>query len=100
VGDACDGWHLLKRGEMSVIQERVPAGRAEVIHYHQAARQFFFILDGEGTMVFEDREGKLQKGSGLEILPGVHHQFCNKLQSEVYFLAISVPSTRQNRVNL
>jgi len=99
-GDVCDGWHLLKREDMSVIQERVPAGRAEAMHYHQVARQFFFILNGEGTMVFEDREVKLQKGSGLEIPPGVKHQFCNKSQSEVHFLVISVPSTRGDRINL
>ena len=54
-GDVCDGWHLLKRDDLSVIQERVPAGGAEVMHYHNVARQFFYILEGEGTMVFEDK---------------------------------------------
>ena len=54
-GGICDGWHFLKRDtctwrtlapgasagecrcEMSVIQERVPAGGAEVMHYHNLA---------------------------------------------------------------
>ena len=52
-GGKCDGWHLLKRDDMSVIQERVPAGGAEVLHYHNTARQFFYILEGEGRMVFD-----------------------------------------------
>ena len=26
-GDGCDGWHLLKHPDLSVIQERVPADR-------------------------------------------------------------------------
>ncbi len=99
-GDACDGWHLLKRDDVSVIQERMPSNRAEVMHYHQVARQFFFILEGEGAMVFEDHEVKLQKGNGLEIPPGVHHQFCNKSQSDVHFLVISVPTARGDRNNL
>ena len=99
-GQICDGWHLLKRSDMSVIQERVPAGSAEVMHYHEQARQFFYILDGEGTMSFEDHEIILQKGQGLEISPMLRHQFMNNSQKDVHFLVFSVPSTRGDRVNL
>ena len=99
-GEVCDGWHLLKRGDMSVIQERVPAGGAEVMHYHNVARQFFYILEGEGTMVFEDREVTLSKGQGLEIPPQVMHQFANRSDAEVQFLVISIPTTKGDRVNL
>ena len=99
-GEKCDGWHLLKRDDMSVIQERVPAGGAEVMHYHERARQFFYILEGEGRLVFADREIILQKGQGLEISPMVKHQFKNQSEAEVHFLVISVPSTRGDRINL
>ena len=99
-GQICDGWHLLKRSDMSVIQERVPAGSTEVMHYHEQARQFFYILDGEGTMSFEDHEVILQKGQGLEISPMLRHQFMNNSQKDVHFLVFSVPSTRGDRVNL
>jgi mannose-6-phosphate isomerase-like protein (cupin superfamily) len=98
-GEVCEGWHLLKRDDMSVIQERVPAGRAEVMHYHQQARQFFYILEGEGTMVFEEGATVLQKGQGVEIAPQVRHQFKNQSGKEVHFLVISVPSTRGDRIN-
>ena len=60
-GEVCDGWYLLKRDDMSVIQERVPAGGSEAMHYHTLARQFFFILEGEATMVFEDGEVEMKK---------------------------------------
>jgi mannose-6-phosphate isomerase-like protein (cupin superfamily) len=98
-GEICDGWHLLKRDDMSVIQERVPAGGSEVMHYHNVARQFFYILEGEGMMVFEDCEVTLNKGQGLEIPPQVKHQFKNQSDADVHFLVISVPSTRGDRVN-
>ena len=98
-GEICDGWHLLKRDDMSVIQERVPAGGAEVMHYHSTARQFFYILDGEGIMVFEDHEVVLTKGQGLEIPPQVKHQFKNQSNADVHFLVISVPTTRGDRIN-
>jgi hypothetical protein len=45
-GDGCDGWHFLKRQDLSVIAKRVPAGAREVRHSHAAARQFFYILCG------------------------------------------------------
>src|SRR5512135_2293480 len=88
-GEICDGWHLLKRDDMSVIQERVPAGASEVMHYHAKARQFFYILDGEGTMVFEDSLIILKKGQGIEIPPEVEHQFRNQSNDDVHFLVFS-----------
>jgi len=98
-GDVCDGWHLLKRADMSVTQERVPAGGAEVMHCHERSRQFFYILEGEGRIAFEDREVILEKGKGIEIDPMVKHQFRNSSQADVHFLVISVPSTRGDRIN-
>ncbi len=99
-GEICDGWHLLKRDDMSVIQERVPAGGAEVMHYHKFSRQFFYILEGEGTMVFEDHEVTLNKGQGIEISPQTKHQFKNSSTEEVHFLVISIPTTKGDRINV
>jgi mannose-6-phosphate isomerase-like protein (cupin superfamily) len=99
-GDACDGWFLFKGKDVSIIQERVPAGSAEVIHYHQISRQFFFILEGVGTMVFKDQSVRLRMGEGLEIPPDTPHQFSNLSQSEVRFLVISVPNNLGDRINI
>ena len=98
-GEVCDGWHLLKRDDLSVIQERVPAGGAEVMHAHTKARQFFYILEGQGIMVFEDQEVILSKGEGIEIAPQVKHQFINQSPAEVHFLVVSAPSAHGDRVN-
>ena len=98
-GEVCDGWHLLKRQDLSIIQERVPAGGAEVMHYHRTARQFFYILEGEGTMVLETQVIVLKKGEGMEIPPQVRHQFRNQSDADVHFLVISTPSTHGDRIN-
>ena len=98
--EVCDGWHLLKRDDMSVIQERVPAGASEVMHYHGKARQFFYILEGVGEMVFEDKLVVLKEGQGLEIPPEVRHQFSNPSNDDVHFLVISIPSTHGDRTNI
>ena len=99
-GDVCDGWHLLQREDMSIIQERVPAGGAEVMHYHTKTRQFFYILEGEGAMLLEDKVIILKKGQGIEIAPQIKHQFRNQSTEDVHFLVISKPPTRGDRVNL
>ena len=98
-GDGCDGWHLLQRSDVSVIQERVPAGAREVMHHHSLARQFFFILDGEGTLLIDGREVTLPRGCGLEVPPGVQHQFCNRSAADVRFLVVSVPPSHGDRIN-
>ena len=98
-GAASEGWHLLQRDDLSIIQESVPAGEAEVRHYHQRARQFFFILEGQGTMLLADEEIWLEQGCGLEIPPGVPHQFCNRSDHEVHFLVISMPRSHGDRIN-
>jgi mannose-6-phosphate isomerase-like protein (cupin superfamily) len=69
------------------------------MHYHEKARQFFYILEGEGRMILEGQEIILQKGQGLEVSPMFNHQFINRLQADVHFLVISAPSTRGDRIN-
>jgi len=99
-GEHSDGWHLLKRNDMSVIQERVPAGQAEIMHYHEISRQFFYILEGAGQMRLENSLLSLHKGEGLEIAPLVKHRFENNSNSDVVFLVISVPKSHGDRINV
>jgi mannose-6-phosphate isomerase-like protein (cupin superfamily) len=96
-GEHCDGWHLLNHEALSVIQERVPPGKAEVRHYHEQARQFFFILRGTATMHVEAETVVLREGEGLEIPPHVPHLFRNASEADVVFLVISAPTTRGDR---
>ncbi len=99
-GDVCDGWHLVKRPEMSVIAERVPAGAKEKRHVHSMARQFFFILSGSAVIEIDGERVSLAAGQGVEVPPGAPHQFMNESQEEVSFLVVSHPSTRGDRVDL
>lgn len=96
----CDGWHLVKREDMSVIAERVPPGVSETRHYHAAARQFFYILSGSVVMELEGKYVELSEGQGIEVEPGSRHQFMNKSDTDVHFLVISHPTTRGDRVEV
>lgn len=99
-GDDCDGWHLLKRDDLSVIAERVPAGAREARHVHARSRQFFFILSGCAVIEVDGHRNELGAGQGLEIAPGQAHQFRNEADAEVHFLVISQPTTRGDRTDL
>ncbi len=98
-GNGCDGWHLLKHQDLSVIQERVPPGRGEVRHFHSKARQYFLVLKGLATLEFDGGSVTFGPGEGVHVPPGVNHRFANSGQDVVEFLVISTPSTQGDRTN-
>jgi mannose-6-phosphate isomerase-like protein (cupin superfamily) len=98
-GPGCEGWHLLKHPDLSVIQELMPPNTSEVRHYHNKSRQFFFILSGIATMEMSDRTEILQAGEGLEIPPGNSHQMQNRSDDDLEFLVISQPPSQGDRVS-
>jgi mannose-6-phosphate isomerase-like protein (cupin superfamily) len=97
-GDNCDGWHLVKNQDLSIIHERMPANTSEVKHYHQHARQFFFVLSGIATIEIDGKEIILNPQEGVEVPPLVPHQMFNKSNEEVEFLVISQPTSKGDRV--
>jgi mannose-6-phosphate isomerase-like protein (cupin superfamily) len=97
-GEVCDGWHLVKDEKLSVIEESMPAGAAEVRHYHEKAQQFFYVLAGELMMEIEERSTRLPAGTGIRVLPGARHRVSNSSSGPVRFLVISQPPSHGDRV--
>ncbi len=98
-GTGCDGWHLLKHSDLSVIQERVPPGHGEVKHFHSKARQYFFVLKGRASLEFDGSTVSFGPGEGMHVPPGVSHRFANVGSEPVDFLVISSPTTLGDRTN-
>lgn len=96
-GDNCDGYFLLKRPEVHVIEERMPPGTSEQAHWHDRARQLFYVLEGELTMRFDTGDVQVSHGVALEIEPGTVHQARNESSSEARFLVVSVPPSHGDR---
>ncbi|MBX7152173.1 cupin domain-containing protein [bacterium] len=96
-GDHCDGYHLVKSDKLSVIEEIVPAGASEKNHYHDQATQFFYILNGTGTLKINDDIVQLSAGEGIVIEPGTPHQFRNDSDRDVRFLVVSTPKSHGDR---
>ena len=97
-GDKCDGWHLLRNSDLSVIEEQMPPGASEVRHYHQKAQQFFFILSGQASLEVDGEQITLSVGEGVSIPPGTRHRFHNDSKAPVTFLVISQPPSHGDRV--
>jgi mannose-6-phosphate isomerase-like protein (cupin superfamily) len=98
-GAGCDGWHLVKTPELSVIEELMPAGTSEARHAHVHARQFFYVLEGELTMEVEYHDFVLRKGEGIEVSPGQHHQAQNKSASPLRIMVTSQPPSHGDRID-
>jgi mannose-6-phosphate isomerase-like protein (cupin superfamily) len=99
-GAGSEGWHLLNRPELSVIQERVPSGDRERRHFHSRARQFFYILEGQAVLAVNGARFELRAGQALEIPPGAQHQFVNESAEPVTFLVVSSPHSHGDRINV
>jgi mannose-6-phosphate isomerase-like protein (cupin superfamily) len=98
-GDGCDAWYLVRTPELRIIEEQMPPGASETAHHHVRARQFFFVLAGELTLVVDQRPHILRAHEGLEIAPGEVHQAINRSAAPVRFLVTSQPPSHGDRVD-
>jgi mannose-6-phosphate isomerase-like protein (cupin superfamily) len=99
-GDSCDGWHLVKSENLSVIQERVPSGCSEVRHFHTKAEQFFFILSGVASMELNGETFTLTSQQGIHIPASAKHQISNRHECDLVFIVTSTPPSHGDRVEV
>jgi len=99
-GENCEGWHLVKSENLSVIRETMPSKTSEKLHYHQKAQQFFFILKGTATFEIDGATYIVESGEGILIEPGSRHRISNQTESALEFIVTSNPKSHGDRVNL
>jgi mannose-6-phosphate isomerase-like protein (cupin superfamily) len=99
-GDQCDGWRLLQTESLSVIQERMPPGTSEQLHFHNNAQQLFYILSGTATFDVEGETKTVNEGQSIHIPKSTKHRIINQSKQDLCFLVISEPKAHGDRVNL
>lgn len=99
-GNQCDGWHLVKQTDLSIIHEKMPPHTNEARHFHEKARQFFFILSGTATMELDGERIILCAHEGIEIPPYVRHQMMNQSDHDLEFILISQPNSKGDRITV
>lgn len=96
-GDHCDGWHLVKTDSLSVIQECMPPGTEETLHFHTNAQQFFFILQGTATFEKQGEHIEVEERQGFHVRPGEQHRIFNKTDRVLEFIVVSQPMAHGDR---
>jgi mannose-6-phosphate isomerase-like protein (cupin superfamily) len=97
-GGKCDGWHLVKNQNLSIIHERMPPHTKEVRHCHTKAHQFFFMLKGTAALEVDGVIYDVKAHEGVEVLPSILHQIMNLSSEEIEFLVISQPFAQGDRI--
>jgi len=99
-GGTCDSWTLTDRDGLHVMQEEMPPGTAERSHLHRDVRQLYFVLAGQATVRFGDREETLSPRDAVEVAPGEPHQLRNDSSETLEFLVVSTSAPRKDRIDL
>ena len=58
----------------SLAEATVPAGSATERHYHKLSEEFYFILEGTGSMEIDGETRAVEPGDAILIPPGAWHQ--------------------------
>lgn len=59
--------------KQSLAEAHVPAGGATQRHYHRLAEEFYFILEGRGTVEIDGESRGVGPGDAILIPPGAWH---------------------------
>jgi mannose-6-phosphate isomerase-like protein (cupin superfamily) len=74
----------------SLAEASVSAGSATERHYHKRSEEFYFLLEGEGTMEINGETREVAAGDAILIPPGAWHQIT--ASSALRFLCCCAPS--------
>ena len=75
--------------KQSLAEARVPAGGATERHYHQLSEEFYFLLEGEGTMEIDGTTCEVGAEDAILIPPGAWHQI--RARMDLRFLCCCAP---------
>ncbi len=75
----------------SLAEATLPESGATERHYHRLSEEFYFILDGSGTMEINGESKPVKSGDAILIPPGAWHQITANAQSPLKLLCCCAP---------
>jgi mannose-6-phosphate isomerase-like protein (cupin superfamily) len=97
-GERCQAWFLLKSPSLTVIEEEMPPGTSEWLHFHSWAQQLFYILGGEARIDIGGESVGLKPFQSVHVPPGRPHRIRNVSTKTLKFLVISEPDSHRDKV--
>jgi mannose-6-phosphate isomerase-like protein (cupin superfamily) len=74
----------------SLAEARVPAGGATQRHFHKLSEEFYFILEGSGTLEIDGETRAVGPGDAILISPGARHTI--RAATDLRFLCCCAPA--------
>lgn len=75
--------------KQSLAEATLPAGGATDRHYHKLSEEFYYVLEGVGTMEVEGREAEVGPGDAILIPADAWHQI--RAREPMRFLCCCAP---------
>jgi mannose-6-phosphate isomerase-like protein (cupin superfamily) len=91
-------------GQIRCLVEQKDGAAAEVhqveiteakLHYHERTDEFYYVIDGHGTMTLDGEEVELHKGVVVYIPRGVRH----KARGSLTILTVCIPPGVMNDIH-
>ena len=76
-----------------------PGGRTSS-HVHLKEEEPWYIVEGQGLLIVDGHEMKVEKDTVIVVLPGEYHQITNTGQTEMKILWIYTPPGEEQKVIL
>lgn len=77
--------------EQSLAEATIGAGDQTMRHYHRASEEFYFLLEGTGTMDVDGETRQVGPGDAILIPVGAWHQITADANSSVRMLVCCAP---------
>lgn len=82
---------------MSIAEIIIPAG-VEVVPHHHVMEEVYYIIEGEGIMMVEDKEAHVQAGQAVVLAPHQWHNIRNHTDKKLRMIVTCVPSWSPDRL--
>jgi len=77
--------------KQSLAEATLPPGGSTRRHYHRASEEFYFLLEGNGTMELDGETRRVGPGDAVLIPPGSRHQITATGKRSLRFLCCCAP---------
>jgi mannose-6-phosphate isomerase-like protein (cupin superfamily) len=97
-GRDCDGWHLVKTPDLSIIDELMPPGPSEIPAFAHSCPSVFYVLEGDLALEVEYHHFVHHSQEGIEISPGQRHQAMKGSRNAIRMIVTSQPPSHGDRM--
>lgn len=80
----------------TVYRVRIEAGSTTSTSFHGRAEEYYFVLDGEGTLLLDGEPRIVRRGDFLRLPPGIAHAFVTT-DAPLELLNVHTPGCRPDR---